>query len=82
MDDWYKLLNPLLSCWILLDFRNDYNILLSRVTQKMSEQAGGDGEPAEEQSEPKSIGDHLDGLESGAGCAEIWERLSEQRRDD
>jgi hypothetical protein len=27
----------------------------------------------------ESTGDHLDGLESGAGCTEIWERLSEQR---
>lgn len=25
------------------------------------------------------LGEHLDGVESGAGCAEIWERLSEQR---
>jgi len=25
------------------------------------------------------IGEHLDGLENGAGCTEIWERLSEQR---
>jgi hypothetical protein len=27
----------------------------------------------------ETTSDHLDGLESGAGCTEIWERLSEQR---
>lgn len=26
--------------------------------------------------------DHLDGLEDGAGCTEIWERLSEQRASE
>ena len=26
--------------------------------------------------------EHLDGLEDGAGCTEIWERLSEQRASD
>jgi hypothetical protein len=24
---------------------------------------------------------HLDGVEAGAGCTEIWERLSEQREE-
>jgi hypothetical protein len=27
-------------------------------------------------------GEHLQDIEDGAGCAEIWERLSEQRADD
>lgn len=27
--------------------------------------------------------DHpLDGVDDGSGCAEIWERLSDRRRDD
>jgi len=26
--------------------------------------------------------EHLDGLENGAGCTEIWERLSEQRNEE
>jgi len=25
------------------------------------------------------VGDHLNDLEDGAGCTEIWEKLSEQR---
>jgi hypothetical protein len=31
--------------------------------------------------EPDVTGDraHLDGLEPGAGCAEVWEHLSERR---
>lgn len=27
----------------------------------------------------EATGSHLEGLENGAGCTEIWERLSEQR---
>lgn len=30
-------------------------------------------------SNQETADDHLDGLESGAGCTEIWERLSERR---
>jgi len=31
----------------------------------------------------KSIrSDHLDDIEDGAGCAEIWERLSEYRDEE
>lgn len=26
--------------------------------------------------------DHLDGLEDGAGCTEIWEHLSERRDEE
>jgi hypothetical protein len=26
--------------------------------------------------------DHLDGLECGTGCTEIWEHLSDQRREE
>lgn len=35
-------------------------------------------EPATDEEESRAD-DHLDGLEDGAGCTEIWERLSEQR---
>lgn len=26
--------------------------------------------------------DHLDGLDDGCGCTEIWEHLSDRRNDD
>ena len=42
---------------------------------QLAEEATGDEE------EPR-IDAHLDGLEDGAGCTEIWERLSEQRASD
>lgn len=29
----------------------------------------------------ESVRGHLDGLECGAGCTEIWEHLSEERED-
>jgi len=27
-------------------------------------------------------GDHLDDIEDGCGCTEVWETLSERRHDD
>ncbi|EMA43220.1 MULTISPECIES: hypothetical protein [Halococcus] len=36
-----------------------------------------DPEPAEEQREPNT--DHLDDVDDGCGCTEIWEHLSEER---
>lgn len=27
-------------------------------------------------------GDHLESVEDGCGCTEVWEHLSEQRADD
>lgn len=30
----------------------------------------------------ESSTDHLDSVEDGCGCTEIWEHLSEQRDDD
>ena len=33
-----------------------------------------------EETETESDGDHLRGIEDGAGCTEIWERLSRSRR--
>ncbi len=36
---------------------------------------------ADEEESPRAD-EHLDGLEDGAGCTEIWERLSEQRASD
>lgn len=30
-------------------------------------------------SEPDEVDAHLDDLEDGAGCTEIWEKLSEKR---
>ena len=37
---------------------------------------------ATEEEESPRADEHLDGLEDGAGCTEIWERLSEQRASD
>jgi|GEM_PF-368647 hypothetical protein len=43
-----------------------------------------DAEPVDEQTDAASTesidgSDHLDDVADGAGCAEIWERLSERR---
>lgn len=35
--------------------------------------------PEDEPSEDERADAHLEGVEPGAGCAEIWEHLSEQR---
>ncbi|MFB6087661.1 MAG: hypothetical protein ABEJ85_03995 [Haloarculaceae archaeon] len=35
-----------------------------------------------ETDEEASDDDHLEEIEDGAGCTEIWERLSEQRASD
>ena len=35
--------------------------------------------PEDEQTDAERADAHLDGVEPGAGCAEIWEHLSEQR---
>ncbi|WP_128906718.1 hypothetical protein [Halorubrum amylolyticum] len=39
----------------------------------------GDDADAEADSEPDDGTSHLDDIEDGAGCTEIWERLSERR---
>ena len=35
-----------------------------------------------EADEEEPADDHLEDIEEGAGCTEIWEHLSEQRDDD
>ena len=47
----------------------------------MSEEQARTGDPAEAPDEDGEEADtgHLDGVEVGAGCTEIWEHLSEQR---
>jgi hypothetical protein len=43
----------------------------------------GDSEPDEDEADDAlDLTAHLDGVETGAGCTEIWERLSERRRDE
>ncbi len=32
--------------------------------------------------EPGAPADHLDDVEDGCGCTEVWEHLSEHRDDD
>jgi hypothetical protein len=39
------------------------------------------GEPAEPDAD-EDDGAHLDDVPTGAGCTEIWEKLSEQRETD
>lgn len=44
-----------------------------------------DEHPDEEAAEPageEAVDAHLQGVEDGDGCTEIWERLSEHRSDD
>jgi hypothetical protein len=38
-----------------------------------------DGDASDDPERDAADSDHLDDVEDGAGCAEIWERLSEQR---
>lgn len=37
------------------------------------------GGPADEEQHERTDADHLDSVEDGCGCTEIWEHLSEQR---
>jgi len=37
---------------------------------------------SEDDQAPSSQDEHLDGIEDGCGCTEVWEHLSEQRDDD
>lgn len=53
--------------------RNIYNAPSHLFTQKMSNQAAADEDAGD---------DHLDDVPDGAGCTEIWERLSERRNAD
>ncbi|EMA62705.1 hypothetical protein [Halorubrum lipolyticum] len=41
----------------------------------------GDAEKPDPDSDPDDGTGHLDDIEDGAGCTEIWERLSERREE-
>jgi len=41
----------------------------------------GDRTDAEGETDAEPADGHLDGVEDGAGCTEIWERLSERREE-
>lgn len=41
-----------------------------------------DAETDAETENGRSDEDHLEDIEDGSGCTEIWEQLSEQREDD
>ncbi len=43
---------------------------------------GGDSVPEIEEPEEESTDEHLADLPDGAGCTDIWEYLSERRKDD
>ena len=58
-------------------FRNIHNILPSIVTHAMSQR-----KPATKEDVEEDIREHVENIAPGAGCAEIWERLTEQRTDD
>ncbi|WP_199236398.1 hypothetical protein [Halorubrum sp. ASP1] len=51
----------------------------SRATNDDERNAAGDGTEEEPDAEPDD--GHLDDVEDGAGCTEIWERLSERREE-
>ena len=38
-------------------------------------------DPAENEDSERKTPDHLDGIEDGAGCTEIWEHLSRCRNE-
>jgi len=50
-----------------------------RTQTPMTPETAMDREDPEE-TETESDGNHLAGIEDGAGCTEIWERLSRRRR--
>lgn len=41
-----------------------------------------DSERASRDDHDLDVDDHLDDVEAGAGCTEVWEHLSEHRDDD
>ncbi|GAB3036730.1 hypothetical protein [Natronobiforma cellulositropha] len=47
---------------------------MSECTQEPRERDADDAEPERDD-------EHLDGIEVGAGCTEIWEHLAEQREE-
>ncbi|MEZ3117607.1 hypothetical protein RYH80_16950 [Halobaculum sp. MBLA0147] len=40
-----------------------------------------DGDADEEPAERDDVGSHLDDVDPGCGCAEVWETMSEQRSE-
>lgn len=58
-------------------FRNIHNIPPSIVTHRMSQRKATTEADVEE-----DIREHVENIAPGAGCAEIWEQLTEQRTDD
>ncbi|MFB6207009.1 MAG: hypothetical protein ABEJ05_10845 [Haloglomus sp.] len=44
--------------------------------------AGGKGDDAGDEREGDADTAHLDGVEDGSGCMEVWEHLSEERSED
>jgi hypothetical protein len=54
-----------------------------RVTGDEREETDQRGEAADSETdrEPDDGTDHLDDIEDGVGCTEIWERLSERREE-
>ncbi|WP_167551942.1 hypothetical protein [Halorubrum tropicale] len=51
----------------------------SRATNDEERSGARDGTEGEPDAEPDD--GHLDDVEDGAGCTEIWERLSERREE-
>jgi hypothetical protein len=37
---------------------------------------------SDDESDDDGDGDHLDGVQDGAGCTELWDHLSEQRAEN
>ncbi|ELZ40388.1 hypothetical protein C463_15755 [Halorubrum californiense DSM 19288] len=53
----------------------------ARSTDGEGGNAENEADPEEAGTDPDDDADHLDGVEDGAGCTEIWERLSERREE-
>ncbi|WP_434522337.1 hypothetical protein [Halorubrum sp. AS12] len=54
----------------------------SRATDDERRDVGNEANAeGETDAEPDDGTDHLDDVEDGAGCTEIWERLSERREE-
>jgi len=52
------------------------------VSNQIESDAGRGYADNEGEQTPSSQDDHLNGVEDGCGCTEVWEHLSEQRDGD
>lgn len=53
----------------------------TRTGDTESTEPDADAESADDEETDERVDDHLDGVDAGCGCAEVWETLSEQREE-